>query len=579
MSASCTAVSSVLTGAVAALLVAGMSLSAPSAYADDDEPKLTWDTEGYLRTRSMFLTNMAPQDRRVVSSPGGDLVFPDIRQTSYQTTRLRVMPSLSYGNLVTLRVQIDALDDVLWGDNNAVGAAPLFTTDVSNQYFLGGGVRDSVTVSKAWLEFKVPFGIMRVGRMPSHWGMGLLSNGGGTMNLDPATPAGLPDRKALDYFFDDDFGDNHFGMVVDRVMFLTKPLSIARTLAKKRDTDSNFVIGYAYDKLAEAPFLPSEPYERRARPFGQQGFLSRGGNDDVNEHVVLALYNNPYWNRIRYTDELRVGMYGVVRHQVEGSTQPSALDASQFCGMFEGEPVPCVDTGSLVWIADFWWRVRYGALYTEGELIKIFGETFGGVPFPLANQKKEANITSAVVRAGYLTEGWDALLEAGHASGDEVLTDETFKQRPLHPDYNVGLILFEETLRELSARAYGAGFYFPTSPDGVTGFFSNGGVINANYLHPKFRYRLRGGKYELISALLFAWVDELSDSAPGLFLASETNSKYLGTEIDFAAKVNFSGKMNFSLETGFLQYGGALKSALPNASNSFTLQTRLAFIW
>ena len=120
MSASCTAVSSVLTRVLAALLVAGMSLSAPSAFADDDGPKLTWDTEGYLRTRSMFLTNMAPQDRRVVSSPGGDLVFPDIRQTSYQTTRLRVMPSLSYGDLVTLRRGVDSDEVTLYEDELAV---------------------------------------------------------------------------------------------------------------------------------------------------------------------------------------------------------------------------------------------------------------------------------------------------------------------------------------------------------------------------------------------------------------------------------------------------------------------------
>jgi hypothetical protein len=238
-----------------------------------------------------------------------------------------------------------------------------------------------------------------------------------------------------------------------------------------------------------------------------------------------------------------------------------------------------VDTGSLVWIADLWWRIRYGALYTEGEVLKIGGETFGGVPFPLTNQKKRANITSGVVRAGYLTGGWDAVMEAGHASGDEFLADEEFKQRPIHPDYNVGLILFEETLRELSARAYGAGFYLPTSPDGIRGLFSSGGVINANYLHPKFRYRMRGGRLQLVGALLMAWADTLSDTGPGLFLAGNTDSEYLGTEVDVAAKIEFAGKMAFSLETGYLHYGGALKSVLPNADGSFTLQTRLAFVW
>jgi hypothetical protein len=151
----------------------------------------------------------------------------------------------------------------------------------------------------------------------------------------------------------------------------------------------------------------------------------------------------------------------------------------------------------------------------------------------------------------------------------------------MHPDYNVGLILFEETLRELSARTYGAGFYLPTSPDGITGFFSNGGVINANYLHPKGRYRpsFTKGKVELVGALLFAWADTLSDSGPALFLRSNSDATYLGTEFDLAAKVEFAGRMQFSLETGYLRFGGALKSVLPNADGSFTLQSRLAFIW
>lgn len=552
--------------------------SVPSAYADP--LNLKWATEGYLRTRSVLLTNLAPQDRRLVGSPSGDVLFPDIRHTSYMVSRLRLMPSLSFGDLATLKMQVDALDDVIWGDNNGVATAPLFATTSSNQYYLGGGEVDSITVGKAWLEFKVPVGIMRVGRMPSHWGMGLLANGGGTMNLDPATPPGLPERKALDHFFDDDFGDNHFGSVVDRILFITKPITIAKTLMKKADTESNFILGYAYDKLAEAPFFPLENYERQGRPFGQQGFLSRGKNDDVNEHVFIAIYNDPFWNKIRYTDELRIGMYGVLRTQDEGSTRPSVLDPTSLgCGTFEGEPVACKDTGSLVWIADLWWRIRYGSLYTEGELIKIGGKTFGGVPFPLPNQKKEANITSGAARAGYLTDDWDAVLEVGHASGDKLLTDEKFNQRPLHPDYNVGLILFEETLRELSARTYGAGFYLPTSPDGARGFFSNGGVINANYIHPKGRYRLKNGKVEFVGALLFAWADTLSDAGPGLFLSTNTDSKYLGTEIDFAAKIKFAGKMQFSLETGYLRFGDALKSVLPNADSSFTLQSRVAFLW
>ena len=122
----------------------------------------------------------------------------------------------------------------------------------------------------------------------AHWGLGLLANGGGTMNLDPTVPEGLPERKALDYFFDDDFGDNHFGATADRVLFVTKPLTIAKTIAKKADTDSNLVVGYGYTKLSEAPILPNEGFERQARPFGQTAFVSRGDSDDDGTEVPIT---------------------------------------------------------------------------------------------------------------------------------------------------------------------------------------------------------------------------------------------------------------------------------------------------
>jgi len=562
------------TAILAALALAALALAARPARADLEE--LRWTTEGYLRTRSVYLTNLAPQDRVVLTHAptGEELVIPDIRRTSYLMSRFRIMPTLSYAKLAKLQLQVDGLDDILWGDNNGLAAAPLFATDVSSQYFLGGPPQDSIQLKRAWVEFQVPVGLMRVGRMPSHWGLGLLANGGGTGNLDPTTPVGEPPRKALDHFFAEDFGDKHFGSTADRILFVTKPISIYKTITKQGDTSSNFLVGYAFDKLTEAPLLPLEPFERRFRPFGQQGFISRGGDDDVDEHVVIAAYNNPDWDQIRYTDELRVGFYGVLRSAREGSTNPSAG-----CGMVNGQPVPCDDTGSKVWIADLWWRVRYGPYFTEGELYKIGGDTFGGVPFPYPNLKKEADIDAGVVRAAYLQDSWDGILELGHASGDDALADGTFKQRPMHPDFNVGLILFEETLRELSARTYGPPFIRTESPNGAAGFFSNGGVINANYVNPRGRYRTPIGGLELYGGLLLAWVDTLATQGPAMFLVGNGDKTFLGTEVDLGARTTFAGKMRFAVETGYLRYGPALKAKLPNADQSFTLQTSLAFVW
>lgn len=560
--------------AVAAALLA---LSTP-AHADLME--LKWASEGYFRTRAIALTNLAPMDRYTSSVGGEQIVIPEIRNTSYIMSRGRIMPKLMFDKIASFNLQIDIFDDVLWGDNNGLATAPLFATDTTNQYFLGGGQVDSIVVDRAWVEFQIPVGLMRVGRMPSHWGLGLLANGGGTANIDPLSPVGYPARKAADHFFDDDFGDNHFGSTTDRILFVTKPLSIVKTIQKKANTESGLIVGYAFDKLSEAPLFTAEPFERRFRPFGQQGFISRGKNDDVNEHVALAVWTQPLWDPVAYTDELKVGVYGVIRTAEEGSTNPTGIpDPTATCGEFEGEAVPCVDTGSTVFITDLWWKLRWGKIYTEGEIIKIFGETFGGVPFPSTNRKKKADITGGAIKVGYLDRLFDVVLEVGHASGDEYLEDEHFKQRALHPDYNVGLILFEQTLRELSARTYGVPFLSEATPNGATGLFSNGGVVNANYIFPHARWRPGVAGFEFVGAVLMAWVDEKATTGTAMFYEGDADSSYLGTEFDVAAKTNFSGHMQLSLESGLLLFGDALKAALPNADSSFTLQARLAFVW
>ncbi len=558
------------------------------APASADLLELKWATEGYYRTRSVLLTNLAAEDRyRIAAHPetNEDIIAPEIRRTSYMTQRLRITPTVSFEKLAALHFQIDALDDILWGDNNGIASAPLFSLNASNQNFLGGPSQGSVRIPRAWLEFQVPVGIMRVGRMPSHWGLGILSNGGGSANIDKTTPIGEAPRKHIDTFFDDDFGDNHFGVTVDRVLFITKPLTVAKTLMKKKDKASNLVVGYAYDKLSEAPLLPAEPTERTFRPFGQQGFISRGRNDDANEHVVFAVYNDPDWNKVRYTDEIRLGLYGVLRQSAEGSTNPSdpdLADPTANCSGGGGSTafVACRDTGSNVWIADVWWKFRYGPWYTEGEFVWIGGDTFGGVPFPSKNRKKKLNITGGVARFGYLTELYDGVLEIGHAGGDKDLGDGTLTQRALHPDYNVGLIMFEEVLREQTARAFMT-FISDENPQGAQGLMSNGGVVNANYLNPKVRYRPGLGGMTLVGGLLLAWVDTLPvNGVTGLFTPFEGEAgRFLGTEVDLALKMQFAGRMHFSLETGYLRYGSALKARLPNADSSFTLQSRVAFVW
>src|SRR6187431_442375 len=59
---------------------------------------------------------------------------------------------------------------------------------------------DSIRVKRLWGEVSTPVGILRFGRMGSHWGLGMVNNDGTRL--------------------DDDLGDN-----VDRIMFVAEPVS------------------------------------------------------------------------------------------------------------------------------------------------------------------------------------------------------------------------------------------------------------------------------------------------------------------------------------------------------------------
>jgi hypothetical protein len=561
--------------------------------------KLEWGVEGYYRTRGVWLTNLASEPRYQVQHPVLDvpITMPEIRDTSYLVQRVRISPHVSLESIARLNLELTGFDNVVWGDNNAISSAPLFAVNGSNQSYLGGGEQPSLQLTRAWIEFMIPIGLIRVGRMPSHWGLGILANGGGSGNWDPTTPVGKPRRHVQDYYFDDDFGDNNFGSTNDRFLFATRPLKIIKTIMKSPDVESNVIFAYCFDKLSEAPLLLDEE-DRTYRPFQQQGFLSRGAKqDDVNEHVFLLAYSNPDWDQVRITDELKFGTYWALRFADEGFTAPS--QGLPTCP--DGKDCVTHDEGSFVYIADFWYRIKLGipnttgSVYSEFEGVHIGGQTTGGVPFPGKNIRKDASINGGVLRAGWLDDNWDGVLELGYASGDEDLGDGTFKQRALHPDYNMGLILYDEIIRERSARVFGPQFISSTLPDGAKGFMTSGGVFNSKYIAPKARYRLPQFGLELVGQVLFAWIDKMGTAPPNVFVCPITStnpdgscsmSKYLGTEVDLAVKARFAkDTMDVSLETGYLWFGDILKTTSLGAENphaadgAFTLQARVAFVF
>ena len=65
--------------------------------------------------------------------------------------------------------------------------------------------RNSIDVKRAWAEYMTPVGQLRFGRMPSHWGLGMLANSGDGIDTDYQSNADrimfVDGHQALDLYF------------------------------------------------------------------------------------------------------------------------------------------------------------------------------------------------------------------------------------------------------------------------------------------------------------------------------------------------------------------------------------------
>ena len=101
--------------------------------------------------------------------------------------RLRLEPVINLSEQVSLHAQIDLLDNLVLGATpssyGATGSSAGLDVGTSGQLppqSTSNYATDSIRVKRAWGEVIVPdLGVVRFGRMPEQWGLGMLHNGGG----------------------------------------------------------------------------------------------------------------------------------------------------------------------------------------------------------------------------------------------------------------------------------------------------------------------------------------------------------------------------------------------------------------
>ncbi len=442
------------------------------------------ELNGFYRFRGDWLKNLHlgfPRDGQVVTDldeqggapfprpfactadTEGNFTGPCEDSIKSANMKLRLEPVVHLDEKTSLHIQVDMLDNIVYGSTpdgryldgtRARSDVPLgaFTDNQSPPESGRNNLRDSIHVRRAWAEVETPFGLVKFGRQPNHWGMGIYANGGG---YDPIHGT---------YDLDTDYGDT-----IDRVSF---DAGIPGT---------RFRGGVAMDWPSTQPSAgQTDLFADRAD--GQPWDLD--DNDDTNQWTfTFSRMDTP----VEFRDEMRsgdlavnFGGFLVYRTQKWDFAEP--VEGSEDEPPLGGTPNPdlFISRGFKAYIPDVWLRVGLGSAELELEGLAVLGSVNN-----LADKGIEEEVDlrqwGGVGRFTYFFLDGDLRLigEGGFASGDQWDNDpqgnthitsrrpfpgpgdETMNQFLFDQDYKIDLILFRELI---------------------------GTVTNAIYARPQFEY-------------------------------------------------------------------------------------------
>jgi uncharacterized protein (TIGR04551 family) len=137
--------------------------------------------------------------------------------------RLRLDPEIVISDNLRIQTEIFALDNLVLGSTPNSYASPSATSNsvmgTSNRFapisFFANtqgpptagvnGSTNSIEVERVWAEYMTPLGQLRFGRMPDHWGLGMVENSGDGIDSDYQTTLDriqfISGLKSMDLYF------------------------------------------------------------------------------------------------------------------------------------------------------------------------------------------------------------------------------------------------------------------------------------------------------------------------------------------------------------------------------------------
>lgn len=435
----------------------------PKEYPGQESKRVLFlQLNGYLRGRTDFFHNFNLDLPSLASAKpafplsvecnrmGGAPDFsPCQANLSTANMRLRLEPTVNVSETVRVRAQVDMLDNVVFGstpegyfigtDAPSRPPASQINAFARSQIPPQAGrnaLEDSIQVKRAWAEVRTPFGELRFGRMPSHWGAGMLVNDGTCL-------------------------DCNYGVSADRIMFATRPSG----------PTSPYLAFGAFDWVHTGPTSFTLDIGRNRA--GGQAFDATN-RDDVSQYILGG-------GRIQKPEDfendvategraVNYGIYFVYRSQEDDIINvPLGTDAATAAG---GNTLINRDAWAI--IPDLWFRLALKKFRFEVEVAGIAGSVGSATELTQSNEEVQILQLGGVARSEFrfLDESLRLGLEAGFATGDQSEPldssvnqffggldvpppgDTTVTRFRFDPDYQIDLIFWREIVGQVTNAIY-----------------------------------------------------------------------------------------------------------------------------
>ena len=365
--------------------------------------------------------------------------------------RFRLDPEFHVSDNLRVISQIDLLDNLVLGstpsgyalDRGSVAArdgyAPFgVLDDGTSAPSSRNSLKDSIIVKRVWAEWATPVGQLRFGRMPNHWGLGMVYNSG-------------------------DGHDDDYQSTIDRAQIISgvKSLDLYATAAFDFPND-----GATSDTLSL----------QRGQPFDIAQL------DDVNQYTFSVMRKkSPELTRAALSKGdvvLNGGLQLQYRHQLlaadmSGSCSSGAVPGAAALNCGPDVNLNYVRRGASMWMPDLWFQLLFRGFRFETEVATVQGsidnattgnpgESQDDKPYKLRSwgfaTEIEQLLAENKLHLGFKT-GWSS----GDADVDGLAPGSGFQNQNgnhtvstfrFHPSYGLDLILYRNLLTRVQGTYY-----------------------------------------------------------------------------------------------------------------------------